>query len=208
MLSIGFILGLDAGTLAGAEAGWLPNSLEGETAWHIGAMLFTALISALAAILAAWLAAKATMKNALKLQDRQHRLEANSCAALLSADLHARLLNLVFLLRQDAAMKQGLSMMDTSTKVLDAALPRLGGLGQQGASHLLNAYYGLALLKADAIAGSQTDYREKMLGVALHIGNIIYTLADRYEVDRPQPLKVAGVDLEEVGLGALKDLGL
>ena len=208
MLLIGFFLGLDASALAGAEAGWWPESLDVETAWHIGAMLFTALIAALAAILAAWLAAKATMKNALKLQDRQHRLEANSCAALLSADLHARLHNLVFLLGQHADMEQELSMMDTSTKVLDAALPRLGGLGQQGAAHLLNAYYGLALLKADATAGSRADYREKMLGVALHIGNIIYTLAERYEVDRPQPLKAAGVDLEEIGLGALKDLGL
>ena len=72
-------------------------------------------------------------------------------AALLSADLHRRLVMLVRLLLEPAAVQvEQLATMDTSTRVLEAALPKLGALGHQGAANLLAAFDGIALLVSDA----------------------------------------------------------
>ena len=172
-------------------------------------MLSTAVISAGAAIFAARWAAKSTMKNARELQDRDRRLEEKSCVALLSADLHMKLIELSILLAEpNRSVQEHLAKMGTSTKVLDAALPRLGGLGQQSAANLLNAYYGLARLVDDAREACPVDHRDSIRSVALHIGLVINTLVERYELDRPLPMEKAGVDLEALGLRELKDLGL
>ena len=189
------------------SAGWWPSS---ETTWNLLGMLFAALIAAGAAWWAAWWAAKSTMKNARDLQDHERRLEERSVAALLSADLHRKLVMLVqLLLEPEADQIKQLATMGTSTKVLEAALPKLGALGHQGAANLFAAFDGLALLVSDA--REDRDWQgltERMSFVALHIGCVVNTLWGRYELDRPEPLKKAGLDLEAVGLEKLKDLGL
>ena len=59
-----------------------------ETIWHILGMLLAALIAAGAV---RW-TARSTMKNARDLQDRDRRLEERSVTALLSADLHRKVM--------------------------------------------------------------------------------------------------------------------
>ena len=176
-------------------------------------MLLTAVIAAVAVIVAARWSASSTMKNARELQDRDRRLEEQSVAALLSADLHRKLIMLVQLLSESNGFKvKDLATMGTSTKVLEAALPKLGGLGHKGAANLLNAFDGIALLVSDARAARQNDdlgdLTTRMRNVALHIGRVVNTLWVKYELDRPAPLEKAGMKLEEVGLRGLKDLGL
>ena len=87
--------------------------------------------------------------------------------------------------------------MGTKTDVLDAALPKLGGLGQQGTANLLTAFDGLALLVRDAREARQVDHKGSIRLVALHIGRILSTLAARYDLDCPRPMQEAGVDLEQ-----------
>ena len=185
--------------------GWTIEAPSTETMWHIVGMLFSALI---AAGVATW-AARSTMKNARDLQDCERRLEEQSVTALLVADLHRRLILLVALLQaQEADRVIGLSKMDTHTQVLEAALPRLGALGQQGAANLLNAFHGLELLAKDARKQRWQGLTERMQEVALYIGRVIKTLGERYKLDPPEPLANAGLDLEAAGLQQLKKLGL
>ena len=184
----------------------------------MAAILLPAAIAAVAAIFAARWSASSTMKNARELQDRERRLEEQSVAALLSADLHMKLTMLVILLSEpnDSKVEQ-LATMDTSTKVLEAALPKLGKLGHQGATNLLNAFNGIGLLASDARKARQhdliaprtgQDLTERVRNVALHIGRVVDTLGKRYDLDRSHRLEKAGLDLEAVGLKNLKDLGL
>ena len=192
-----------------APAGWWPEAPSSETAWNILAILVAALIAAGAAIFAARWAARSTMKNACALQDRERRHEEKSVAALLSADLHIKLVMLVQLLLEPNNSKvKHLATMDMSTKVLEAALPKLGGLDHQGAANLLNAFEGIALLVSDAREARQQGLTERMQCVALHIGRVVNTLWGLYELDRPKPFEKAGINLEEVGLEKLKNLGL
>lgn len=140
---------------------WL-KAPSNETMWHIVGMLFSALIAGGAAWGSAWWAAKSTMKNACDLQDRERRREEQSVAALLSAVLYRKLMLLVFLLREPDEVKvEQLAAMDTSFKALEAALPKLGTLGQQGAANLLNAFNGLELLAKDA----REQRREDLTGL-------------------------------------------
>ena len=190
---------------------WRTGAPDSATFWNITATLFAALIAAGAALLAAWWAARSTMKNARDLQDRERRLESQSVAALLSADLHKKLITLALLLREPPAEQvHELTTMGANMKaVLDASLPKLGGLGHQ-AAQLLAAFDGLSLLAHDARRGGQAgqDLTARMRAVAMHIGSILGTLWDLYELDRPKPLEDAGIDLGAAGLGQLKDLGL
>ena len=98
--------------------------------------------------------------------------------------------------------------MDTSTRVLDAALPKLGALGHQGAENLFAVFDGLTLLVSDSRGAQRQDLTEQTRCVALHIGRVVGTLGELYKLDRPEPLKKAGINLETVGLEELKDLGL
>ena len=194
-----------------ALSSWWSKAPDGTTIWNITATLLAALIAAGAAILAAWWAARSTMKNARDLQDRERRLEARSVAALLSADLHRKLVMLAVLLQEpEAERAHELATMDANTKVvLDASLPKLGALGHQGAAQLLAAFDGLALLARDARGGGQPrrDLRERMQTVAIHIGHILNTLWQLYELDPPERLERAGIDLKAAGLGQLENLG-
>ena len=190
-------------------AGWWLVTPSSETMWNILGVLVAALIAAGAAWCSAWWAARSTMKNARDLQDRERRLEERSVTALLSADLHRKLMLLAFLLQEPDEVKvEKLATMDTSTKVLEAALPKLGALGQQGAANLLNAFNGLELLARDAREQRWQGLTERMQDVALYIGRVIKTLGDRYDLDLPEPLANAGLDLEAAGLRELKNLGL
>ena len=196
-----------------APVGWWPKAPSSETTWNIVAMLFTALIAAVAAVFAARWAASATMKNARELQDRERRLEEKSVAALLSADLHRKLILLVHLLQgPEADRLRELATMNIamSSKALEAALPKLGDLGHQGAANMFAAFDGIAQLVSDARGEGRArqGLTERMQCVALHVGHAVNTLWRRYELDRPEPLEKAGMDLEEVGLRQLKDLGL
>ena len=194
-----------------ALGGWWSTAPDSETVWNIIATLFAALIAAGAAIFAARWSARSTMKNARDLQDRERRREEELVAALLSADLHRKLVMLAQLLQKPEAERVSeLVMMNTNTKVLETALPRLGALGHQGAAHLLAAFDGISLLAGDAHGGSweTQDLTERMRIVAIHIGCVVNTLWKRYELDQPGPLEKAGINLEAVGLGQLKDLGL
>ena len=156
-----------------------------ETIWHILGMLLAALIAAGAA---RW-TARSTMKNARDLQDRDRRLEERSITALLSADLHRKMMLLVFLLQEPDEVKvEKLATMYTSTKVLEAALPKLGALGQQGAANLLNAFNGVELLVRDAREQRWQGLTERMQDVALNIGSVVKTLGERYDLDMPEPL--------------------
>ena len=179
--------------------------------WNIVAMLFAALIAAGAAIYAAERAARTTMKNARELQDRERRREEQSVAALLSADLHRKLTMLVLLLQEPAAAQvEQLATMDTSNRVFEAALPKLGALGHQGAANLLNAFNGIALLVSDARGDGRArqGLTERIRCVALHIGRVVNTLWGLYELERSEPLEKAKINLEAVGLEDLKNLGL
>ena len=175
-------------------------------------MLLEVLMVVGSALLAAWLAAKSTMKNACALQDRARHREEQSVTALLSADLHRKLILLVQLLRvPEAVQVKELATMDTATssKVLEAALPKLGDLGHQGAANMFAAFDGIAMLVSDAREGrAGQGLTERIQGVALHIGRVVNTLWVRCELDRPKPLEQAGLDLEAAGLRELKDLGL
>lgn len=189
--------------------GWWCDFLGTEMAWNVAATLTAAVISAGAAILAARWAAKSTMKNAVELQNRERRLEEKSCAALLSADLHIRLTELCLLLREPPdSVRAHLKEMGAITAVLDAALPRLGGLGQQGTANLLTAFNGLALLVRDAREARSADHKDSIRMVVLHIGRVVSTLAEKYDLDSPQPMEEVGVDLQAIGLSELKRRGL
>ena len=195
-----------------APVGWWPKAPSSEATWNIVAMLFTALIAAVAAIVAARWAARATMKNARELQERERCREEKSVAALLSADLHRKLILLVCLLREPEAVQvKELATMDmaTSSKVLEAALPKLGDMGHQGAASMFGAFDGIALLVRDARAGrTGQGLTERMRVIALQIGCVTKELWGRYKLDRPERLEKVEMDLEEVGLKKLKDLGL
>ena len=116
----------------------MPNQ---EVVWNVAAVLFAALIAAVAAIYAAERAASTTMKNARELQDRERRREEQSVAALLSADLHKKLILLVLLLQEPpAAQVEQLATMDTSNRVFEAALPKLGALGHRGGPYRLDSW--------------------------------------------------------------------
>ena len=195
-----------------ALSNWWSRVPDGATIWNITATLLAALIAAGAAILAARRAAKSTMKNALALQDRERRLDAQSVAALLSADLHRKLVMLALLLQEPKAVRvDDLATIDANTRmVLDASLPKLGALGHQGAAQLLAACDGLSLLARDAQADAQgtQDLTERTRQVAVHIGGVLNILWELYELDRPDPLEEAGIDLKASGLEQLKHLGL
>ena len=153
------------------------------------------------------------MKNARELQDRDRRLEEQSVAALLSADLHRKFIMLVLLLLEPAAVQvEQLATMDRSTRVFEAALPKLGALGHQGAANLLAAFDGIAQLASDARVVRQQDNVEdlttQMRAVALNIGCVVNTLWGRYKLDRPEPLEKAKISLEAAWLEKLKNLGL
>ena len=149
------------------------------------------------------------MKHARELQDQGRRRDEQSVAALLSADLHRRLTVLVILLEETVEARiQGLGTMSTNIKVLEAALPKLGDLGQQGAANLLNAFNGVELLARDARDHRLEGLSERTQEVALYIGRVIYTLGERYDLALPAPLAKAGRDLDAVGLQELKKLGL
>ena len=152
-------------------------------------------------------------KNARELQDRDRRLEKKSVAALLSADLHRKLILLVCLLREPEAVQvKELATMDmaTSSKVLEAALPKLGDMGHQGAANMFAAFDGIAQLVSDARGEGRArqGLTERMQYVATHIGRTLNDLWKLYQLDQPEPLEKVGIDLEEVGLKKLKDLGL
>ena len=185
-----------------APVGWWPKAPSSETTWNILAMLFTALI-----------AASATMKNARELQDRERCLEEKSVTALLSADLHRKLILLVHLLQgPEADRLRELATMDiaTSSKALEAALPKLGDLGHQGAANMFAAFDGIALLVSDARGEGRArqSLTERMQCVALHVGRVVNTLGRLYKLDQPEPLEKAGMNLKAVGLEELKNLGL
>ena len=189
---------------------------DSDRIWHISGMLLSALIAGGAAL---W-AAKSTMKNARELQerdlkharelhDRERRRGEKSVAALLSADLHRRLTVLVILLEGTVEARiHGLASMSTNIKVIEAALPKLGDLGQQGAANLLNAFNGVELLARDARTRRLEGLSELTQEVALYIGRVIHTLGERYDLDLPAPLADAGCDLDAVGLQELRKLGL
>ena len=186
----------------------MPSS---ETIWNIVSTLVSAMLAGGAAVLAARWAAAAAMKNAQELQDRDRKLEAQSCAALISAHLHQSFTGLVLSLKEDR-LSQGLhelSRLVSTIHVLDASLPKLGSLGHQGAANLLAAYNGLSLLAHDARLGrDEAQLRLRTTDVARHIGRVLHTLAERYDLDRPQALEHLGIDLGAVGLKDLKKLGL
>ena len=110
--------------------------------------------------------------------------------------------------KKDAVKVKELATMDMSFKALEAALPKLGALGQQGAANLLNGFYGLELLAQDAKEQRWEGLTEHMREVALNIGCVIKTLGERYDLGLPKPLANAGLDLEAAGLQKLKNLGL
>ena len=190
---------------------WWSKVLDGATILNIAATLLAALIAAGAAILASRWAAKSTMKNALALQDRERRLETQSVAALLSADLHRKLVMLAQLLQEPEAVPvDELATIDANIRmVLDASLPKLGDLGHQGAAQLLAAFDGLSLLARDARDGGDTgqDLTERMQAVAIHIGHVLNTLWQLYDLEPPERLERAGIDLKAAGLGQLENLG-
>ena len=178
------------------------QTLEMEKLFHTFVAAAAAIV---AAILAAWWSSRSTMKNALELQNRERRLEEQSVAALLSADLHGKLIGLAFLLQN--ANGPNLDKMANDTKVLEAALPRLGRLGHQGAANLLNSFRGISNL-AHSKSINDPELAEHTRSVALLIGIVLKTLWERYELDRPETLDKAGIDLEEIGLLQLKTYGL
>ena len=73
---------------------------------------------------------------------------------------------------------------------------------------MLNAFNGLELLARDAREQRWQGLTERMQDVALYIGRVIKTLGERYDLDLPEPLENAGMDLEAAGLKELKGLGL
>ena len=191
--------------------GWCFVAPDSETLWNIIATLIAALIAAGAAFFAARWAARSTMKNARDLQDRERCLEERSVAALISADLHRKLVMLALLLQEpEAVQRNELVTMNTNNKVLEAALPKLGALGHQGAANLLAAFDGISLLARDARGGDREsqDLPERMRNVAIHVGRVVNTLWKLYKLDRPEPLEKTGINLKAVRLGQLKDLGL
>ncbi len=191
--------------------GWCFVAPDSETLWNIIATLIAALIAAGAAFFAARWAARSTMKNARDLQDRERRLEEKSVAALLSADLHRKLVMLARLLQEaEEVQRNELAAIDTNTKIFESALPNLGTLGHQGAANLLAAFDGISLLARDARGGGKESQglTERIRMVAIHIGRVLITLWSLYKLDRPERLEKAGINLEAVDLRQLKDLGL
>ena len=212
----------------GASAGPVGLVPGIETVWNIAAILVSAVIAAMAAILAARWASKSTMANARALQDRERRNDEKSCAAILAADLHMKLTDILTCLAEPTERPEVniATIVDPSTKVLDAILPKLGDLGQDGAANLLNAYRGVTfvvrdfkwLLKkaedanlaehADAVA-EQTDFLlARTREVASELGKVIYTLWVKYELARPSHrYEEAGINLEALEFKDLKDRG-
>ena len=197
------------------------NGPPSDTWWHIVGVLAAALIAAASTWLSSWWAARSTMKNARelqkhdleharKLQDRERRRDEESVASLLSADLHRRLTVLVELLLEpnEAARFEGLASMYTNSRVLEAALPKLGALGQQGSANLLDAFDGLALVSKRANNNQLVGLTEFTREIALNVGLVIITLKARYKLEAPKPLKNKGLDLEAVRLKELQQLGL
>jgi len=150
------------------------------------------------------------LKHARDLQDRERSRDEKSVASFLSADLHRRLTVLVKLLLEpnDAARFEGLASMYTNSRVLEAALPKLGALGEQGSANLLNAFDGLALLSKRANKNQLVGLTELTREIALDVGLVIITLKQRYKLNGPEPLTTKGLDLEKVGLQKLQQLGL
>lgn len=194
------------------------EALSPEAQWTILAILLSALIAAVAANHAAERSARLTMENARELQDRERQLEEKSLAALLSADLHRKLILLIILLPEprysdvEELQKMGTSM-GTSIRVLEAALPKLGSLGVQGAAQLLNAFDGVGLLIRDMNVPpghGLGHFVPRIQKVAFYIGQVLNTLWRLYKLDRPDPLEkgLSNLDLEAIGLKELKDLGL
>ena len=216
LLNHGMVVASEAGLAVGSACfgsppGWWSIAPDTETIWNILATLVAALIAAGAAIFGARWAARHTMKNARDLQDRERRLDEKSVAALLSADLHRKLVMLVRLLQEtEEVQRNELAAIDTNTKVLESALPNLGALGHQGAANLLAAFDGISLLARDARGGGKESQRltERIRMVAVHIGRVLITLWSLYKLDRPERLEKAGINLEAVDLRQLKDLGL
>ena len=189
-----------------------PLSLEAQAT--ILAILLSALIAALSANHAAERSARLTMANAQELQDRERRRDEQSVAALLSADLHRKLILLVILLPEPRYSDvEELKKMGIGTRVLEAALPKLGSLGVQGAAQLFNAFDGFALLIRDMNVPpghGLGHFVPRIQTVALYIGQVLNTLWRLYKLDRPDPLEkgLSNLDLEAIGLKELKDLGL
>ena len=212
-----------------ARAGWWPEVPSIETGWNITAILSSAAIAAGAAILAARWSAKSTMANARELQDRERRNDEESCAAILAADLQMKLTDILTCFEEptERQVVRLAIIVNPSTKVLDAVLPKMGGLGQDGAANLLNAYRGVefvvddskrlslraedanfAAQHADAIAKQSDFVLARTRDVARDLGGVIVTLWHRYHLTRPRLYEESGVDLEALGFKELKDLGL
>ena len=104
-----------------------------------------------------------------------------------------------------------LSTIDANTKMfLDASLPKLGSLGHQGAAQLLAAFDGPSLLADDARAGrrDRQDLTERLRMVAIHVGVVLNTLWELYELERPDPSEQARIALNAITLEELKKFGL
>ena len=190
------------------------------------AILLSALIAAVAANHAAKRSAQLTMDNARELQDRERRQDEKSVAALLSADLHDKLLVLVGLLPPKNSSHTDLENLGgtvvnlekrlTSRVALEAALPKLGSLGHRDSSNLLGVFNGLeflifkARLVAEARGPEQIPFQlvQEMKTTAEHIGLVLISLWNRYQIDRPNPLGKSGLDMESRGLEFLKTLGI
>ena len=213
----------------GASAGPVGLVPGIETVWNIAAILFSAAIAAGAAILAARLSANSTMANARELQDRERRKDEESCAAILAADLHKKLTNILTCLEEPTEKQVAnlAKVVDPSTKVLDAVMPKLGNLGQDGAANLLNAYLGVEFVVGDSeqllrkegaanfavpqpnhIAKQHAVLLERTRHVAGELGFVIHTLWQMYELARPHSFEEMDIDLEKLGFKELKDRGL
>ena len=200
-----------------------------ETAWNIVGMLLSAAIAAGAAILAARWSAKSTMANARELQDCERRKDEESCAAILAADLHMKLTTIVTCLEEppEKQVTNLAEVLDPSTKVLDAVMPKLGDLGPDGAANLLSAYLGVEFVVGDskqllkkqgpaAFKVPQPDYVAKENAVLLKrtrhvacdLGAVVDTLSRKYGLARPHRYEEMNLDLEALGLKELKDRGL
>lgn len=92
--------------------------------------------------------------------------------------------------------------------VLKAALQKLGDLGQENTTRLLNALHGLEFLARAARVRRWEGMTQDMREVVPDIGCVIKTLAVRYDLDLPTPIANDRLHLEAAGLKKSKKLGL
>ena len=182
--------------------------LKPETFWNVVAVLASALIAAGAVFLATWI----TMRNARKLQDRERRRDEKSVAALLRADLRNKLLALAAILSKPGKIHERSAYETvTRTRVLEAALPKLGDLDPAAAASVLTIFDTIALLFGDALELPEHKFQHRIpevRGLALVIGKTIHLIERDYELNPLTPLEEVHVDLKAIGLKELKNLGL